>query len=149
MIRISTKGRYSLRMMMDLARHFGEGPVMLREIAERQAISEKYLGQIIFQLRAANLIRSTRGAHGGYSLVKSPENITVKDIVEAVEGSINLVECVNAPAICDRADDCIARIVWTRAAEKVSDYLESIKLSYIVRMGQKQKTPSARSSKKK
>ena len=91
---------------MELALHYGEGPIYLKEIARRQNIPDKYLGNLILPLKTAGLIRAERGAHGGYYLARKPDEITMKDVVEALEGSLSLVECVETPGACSRSADC-------------------------------------------
>jgi Rrf2 family protein len=138
-MKLSTKGRYGTRLMIDLALHYGEGPILLKEIAERQGISEKYLWQLIPPLKNAGLVNSTRGAHGGYTLTKPPADITLKEIVMTVEGSMCLVECVENPGVCQRADICISRDVWHEVSKKIMQTLESFTLQDMVEQ-QKQKT---------
>ncbi len=147
MIRISTKGRYGVRLMLDLALHYGEGPILLREVAERQRVSEKYLGQLIIPLKTAGLLFSSRGAHGGYLLSKPPEKITLKNIVETLEGTISLVECVQAPEICNLSSECAVRDVWAAVGKEVADYLDSITLADMVKL-EKKKRRTAGASKK-
>jgi Rrf2 family protein len=131
-MKLSTKGRYGTRLMVDLALHHGEGPILLKEIAERQEISEKYLWQLISPLKNAGLINSTRGAHGGYNLAKPPAQITLKEIVVTLEGPMCLVECVDTPSVCSRSDTCVSRDVWHEVSEKILQTLESITLEYLV-----------------
>jgi Rrf2 family protein len=137
MIKLSTKGRYGTRLMIDLALHYGEGPVLLKDIAERQDISEKYLWQLIPPLKNAGLINSFRGAHGGYMLAKSPAEMTLKDIVTTLEGSLCLVECVDYPSLCKRAETCVARDVWQEVSQNILEVLESFTLE---KLAEKQKT---------
>jgi Rrf2 family protein len=132
-MKLSTKGRYSVRFMIDLALHYGEGPILLKDIAERQKISDKYLWQLIPPLKNVGLVTSFRGAHGGYTLAKSPENITLNDIVTTVEGPLHLVDCVNDPSLCDRAETCVSRDLWDEVAQKISDVLESYTLDELAR----------------
>jgi len=131
-MKLSTKGRYGIRLMVDLALHHGEGQILLKDIAERQEISEKYLWQLIPPLKNAGLLSSTRGAHGGYMLTKPPAQITLKDIVIAVEGSMCLVDCVDNPSVCSRADTCASRDVWCEISEKILQALEAITLEKLV-----------------
>ena len=135
-MKLSTKGRYGVRLMVDLALHHREGPVLLKDIAERQAVSEKYLWQLIPPLKNAGLVNSTRGAHGGYSLAKPPIQITLKEIVTTLEGPMSLVECVGDPSICSRAGICATRDVWKDVSQKILQVLESFTLEEMV---QKQK----------
>ena len=136
-MKLSTKGRYGIRLMVDLALHHGEGQILLKDIAERQEISEKYLWQLIPPLKNAGLLSSTRGAHGGYMLTKPPAQITLKDIVIAVEGSMCLVDCVDNPSVCSRADTCASRDVWCEISEKILQALEAITLEKLVEQQQR------------
>ena len=131
-MKLSTKGRYGVRLMVDLALRYGEGPILLKDIAERQEISEKYLWQLISPLKNAGLINSTRGAHGGYNLAKPPAQITLKEIVLPLEGSMCLVECVDNPSLCSRANTCVSRDVWHEVSEKILQTLESVTLENLV-----------------
>ena len=121
-----------MRLMLDLALHEGEGPVLLREIAKRQEISEKYLWQLINPLKAAGLINSLRGAHGGYVLAKKPAEINLKQILAVLEGSLCLVDCVENPLGCDRSPGCITRDVWSEASKGILNVLESMTLTKMV-----------------
>ena len=120
-MKLSTKGRYGARLMQDLAVHYGNGngPVLLKDIAERQGISEKYLGHLIAPLKAAGLINSTRGAHGGYMLAKGPSGITLKEVIQALEGSLSLAECIDAPCVCHRVKSCVTRDILEEMGEDV------------------------------
>ena len=131
-MKISTKGRYGVRLMLDLASHCEQGPVLLKDIAARQEISEKYLWHLIPPLKNAGMIRSTRGAHGGYSLAKSPARITLKDIVSVLEGSLCLVECVDNPSVCKRSKICVSRDIWCEAAQNLMQKLTSFSLEKMV-----------------
>ena len=111
-MKLSTKGRYAARMMLDLAIHQGARPVLLKDIAKRQEISEKYLGHLISALKSARLITSSRGAHGGYSLARPPRDISLAEVVQAAEGSVSLVECISSPEICSRVECCVTRDLW-------------------------------------
>lgn len=118
--------------MLDLALHYGEGPVLLKDIAERQEISEKYLGHLISPLKAAGLINSSRGAHGGYILTRHPREITLREVVRAVEGDLAIVECVTAPAVCHRVSSCVTRDIWSQVSKKMTEILESTTLQDMV-----------------
>jgi Rrf2 family protein len=131
-MKLSTKGRYGVRLMIDLAIHHGEGPVLLREIARWEEISEKYLSNLVNPLKAVGLVEATRGAHGGYVLGKEPSAITMKEIVEALEGSLCLVDCVEKPAACDRAAFCVARDLWNEAAQGIGRILGKYTLADLV-----------------
>lgn len=131
-MKLSTKGRYGVRLMLDLASHFGEGPVILKQISQREEISEKYLWQLINPLKSVGLVRATRGAHGGYVLAKTPSEITVKDILQVVEGSLCIVECVEKPSTCKRSSFCVARDLWGEASKTLSEKLEETTLADLV-----------------
>lgn len=135
-MKLSTRARYGVRMMLDLARQHGHGPVYLWQIAEREDISEKYLSQIVIPLREGGLVRSTRGAHGGYTLAKPPTEITLREIIEPLEEVNCLVDCVQHPAACPRVPTCAARDIWSMLGEKISQALESVTLDQLVRINQ-------------
>jgi Rrf2 family protein len=118
--------------MLDIALHCAEGPVPLRAISKRQDITEKYLWHLINPLKSAGLIEATRGAHGGYVVAKPLSDISIKEIVRALEGPLTLVKCVEKPASCKKAQSCVARDVWKEVADKISDTLDSITLKDIV-----------------
>jgi Rrf2 family protein len=127
-MKISTRGRYGTRMMLDLAAHHDEGPTPLREIARRQDLSVKYLEQLIIPLKAAGFIRSVRGARGGYILAKKPERISVGQIIETLEGGMALVDCVQDPKTCERESQCLTREIWLRMSERLMEELSSLSL---------------------
>ena len=140
-MKLTTRGRYGTRLMVDLAMHFGSGPVLLKDIAARQEISEKYLGQMITPLKNAGLINTSRGAHGGYFLAKSPENITLTEVLRAVEGDLNLVECVSNSSVCTRNEMCATHDVWSELSGGLKSVLNEITLREMVtRQRQKQKS---------
>lgn len=131
-MKLSTKGRYGVRLMLDISLNCEEGPVSLKAISKRQGITEKYLWHLINPLKSAGLIESVRGAHGGYILAKPLSGISVKEIVRALEGPLTLVDCVEKPASCAKAQACVARDLWTEVAEKISQTLEAVTLKDIV-----------------
>jgi Rrf2 family iron-sulfur cluster assembly transcriptional regulator len=120
-------------MMLELAMHYGEGPVRISDIAQKQDISAKYLEQIIIPLKEAKLIKSVRGPKGGHMLAKPPGKISVGTIVKILEGGIDMTECVGVPGICEKSGDCAARTVWKAATKAVDDKLESITLSDMIK----------------
>ena len=120
--------------MLDLAEKYGKGPISLKDVAERQEISEKYLWHLIRPLKNAELVHSTRGAHGGYVLARSPENINLKDIVSVLEGPMNIVECTNDPGLCKRSNDCTARQVWAEVSQKIMTIIESYTLEHMLKI---------------
>ena len=132
-MKLSTRSRYGTRMMLDLAQHYGESPVQIGEIARRQDISVKYLEQLIIPLKKANYIKSVRGPKGGHVLAKPPEEITVGEIVELLEGGINLADCIENPDTCERSETCLTRGIWETATKAMSHELNSITLSDIVK----------------
>ena len=127
-MRLSTKGRYGARAMLDLALNFGKEPVLLRDIATRQEVSEKYLEHSMSSLRNAGLVRSIRGARGGYILAKPPSEIRLSEIMEVLEGSMAPVECVDDPEVCHRADLCVTRDIWEKMKGAIDNILESTTL---------------------
>lgn len=130
-MRISTKGHYGLKAMFDLARHYGTTPVPLKSIAERQNLSVQYLEQLIAMLRKAGLVKSVRGARGGYILAQDPREVRVGDVIRALEGSVAPVDCVDEfnPKECDQADYCITRIVWEKIRNSLTEVMDSITLA--------------------
>ncbi len=139
-MKISTKGRYATRAMLDLALHNGKTPVLLKDISARQDISLRYLEQIISPLVAAKIVSSTRGPRGGISLARPPRKIKLLDIIQVLEGPIAPVECVENPGVCRRAPSCVARDVWTDLAKAMYGVLESTTLQDLVER-QKEKEP--------
>ena len=127
-MKLSTRSRYGVRFMTALARAYGEDSLLLKDIAASEGISGKYLSLIVIPLRAAGLINSLRGAHGGYSLARDPQEITLCDVVEALEGETCLVRCVKQPAFCDRADVCPTRDVWKVLGDNIRETLKSVTL---------------------
>ena len=131
-MKLSTRGRYGVRLMLDLTLHYGEGPILLKDIAERQGISEKYLWQLINPLKTTGLVNSLRGAHGGYVLGKAPEAISLKTILQILEGPLCLVDCVDNPALCERSLSCISRDIWGEASKNMQQTLEDTTLAAMV-----------------
>ena len=127
-MKISTRGRYGTRMMLDLAAHHDQGPTPLREIAKRQDLSVKYLEQLIIPLKAAGYIRSVRGARGGYTLAKKPDKISVGQIIQVLEGGLSLVDCVEDASVCEREKNCPTRDIWLRMSERLMEELSSLTL---------------------
>ena len=134
-MKISTKGRYALRMMIDLAEHQGDGFIALKDIAQRQNISKKYLEQIVTQLSRAGLVRSVRGAGGGYLLTREPEEYTVGEILRVLEGNLAPVSCVDQDDTCrcNRADRCVTVEVWRDIQAAVSSVVDRLTLADLVR----------------
>jgi Rrf2 family protein len=138
-MKLSTRGRYGVRLMLELALHYGEGPILLRDIAERQGISEKYLWQLIHPLKTAGLVNSMRGACGGYLLGKGPKAISLKEVLQVLEGSLCLVDCVDNPSLCERATSCISRDIWGEASKNMQKTLEETTLAEMVKRQKKAK----------
>jgi len=131
-MKLSTRSRYGARMMLDLAKHFEEGPVQISDISRRESISVKYLEQLIIPLKKAGLIKSFRGPKGGHMLTRSPEEITVGEIVKILEGGRDLISCIDHPESCDRTDQCLTRDIWEEATRAMYDKLDSLTLSGIL-----------------
>ncbi len=129
---LSTKAQYGSRFMLELALHYGEGPVPLRNIAQRQEISEKYLWNVMGPLKTTGLVRSTRGSFGGFALSKAPSEMNMRQIVSALEGPLCLVHCVEDLTACDRAQVCVTRDIWIRLSRNLLRELESITLEDMV-----------------
>ena len=128
-MKISTKGRYALRMLLDLAEHQNDGFIALKDIAERQGISKKYLEQIIPVLNRSDVLNANRGYQGGYKLAKSPDKYTVGAILRLTEGSIAPVACLDhEPVDCPKREDCITLPLWKGLNKVITDYLDSVTL---------------------
>ncbi len=132
-MKISTKGRYALRLMLDLATYNTGDPIALKDVAKRQNISEKYLEQIISVLNKAGFVRSVRGSQGGYILARAPKDYTVGMVLRLTEGELTPVACVGKePAACDRADDCVTVRIWQRLYDAINDVVDGITLADLV-----------------
>jgi Rrf2 family protein len=140
-MKLSTKGRYGVKAMLDLALHADEGPVALKSIAERQDISENYLEQLFAVLRKAGHIKSIRGAQGGYILAHSPDKITIGNILRTLEGSLAPVECVveEEPLKCTRSESCVTKLIWEKIRDKINDVVDSITLKDLIEEYRKNK----------
>ncbi|MDP8234557.1 MAG: RrF2 family transcriptional regulator [Candidatus Saelkia tenebricola] len=132
-MKLSTRSRYGLRFMLDLALNCENGAVFLKDTAKREEISEKYLSQLVIPLKAVGLINSIRGAHGGYTLAKNPSEISLKNIIEILEGDLNLVACVKDTFSCDRVSVCTTRGVWAKLGDKIKELLDSFTLEDLVK----------------
>ncbi len=133
-MKLSTKGRYGLMAMLDLATHSSDGHVALKSIAERQELSENYLEQLFSSLKKANLVTSVRGAQGGYMLATDMYNISVGDILRALEGSLSPVDCVDADSHsnCSRYEFCVTRTLWERIRDSINNVVDSTSLGFLV-----------------
>ncbi len=133
-MKLSTRSRYGVRLMLELALSESREPVYLKDIARNEEISEKYLSLIIIPIKSAGLVRSTRGAHGGYTLAKPPSEITLREVVELLEGDTCLVDCVKNSSACPRAGTCASRDLWSMVSEKIARTLDAITLEDLARM---------------
>ncbi len=133
-MKLSTRGRYGTRVLLDLALRNGKEPVPLKEIAQRQQISVLYLEHIITPLITAGIIRSTRGARGGIQLIKPPQDIKLSEVVGLLEGSIAPVDCINDPKVCERSEFCATRDIWIELKNAMEGVLESKTLMDLVQM---------------
>lgn len=132
-MKISTKGRYALRLMMDLAENNNGSPISLKDVAKRQDISDKYLEQIISILNKAGYVRSVRGAQGGYMLKQEPQNYTVGMILRQTEGSLAPVACIeDGEIVCDRQQQCVTSIVYKKINDAISGVVDNITLQDLV-----------------
>ncbi|RMC99206.1 Rrf2 family transcriptional regulator [Clostridium autoethanogenum] len=133
-MKLSTKGRYGVKAMVDLAIHYSDEPSSIKSISERQNISEYYLEQLFSNLRKSNLVKSIRGAQGGYILNREPKNITVADIMKVLEGPIEISDCVdeNNENSCSNMDCCATRLLWSRIKESIEQVMKSTTLQDMV-----------------
>ena len=118
--------------MLELACHYGEGPIELKEIAKRESISLKYLEQLIVPLRTGGLVKSVRGSKGGYSLAKPPSEICLNDLIEILEGPLNLIECLNDSKVCQKISTCVTRDIWKEVSEAIQGIFHSVTLEDMV-----------------
>jgi len=134
-----------VRAVFEIARHYGKGPITIKEIADRQGISFSYLEQILHKLGKAGVIESVRGPAGGYLLARTPAELTIGDIVRTLEGPIALSHCLEpgeASDCCYQAEDCVARMVWSKVGEKIEEALDSISFDDLLHQQQIQKKPA-------
>jgi Rrf2 family protein len=131
-MKLSTKSRYGTRFLIELAKHYNEGPVQIGFIAERQGISVKYLEQIILPLRKANLIKSIRGRNGGHMLARPPEEIKMGEVLDVLEEGIDIAGCINKPDTCKRSGKCKSRDLWETATHAMFEKLNSLTLSEMI-----------------
>ena len=130
---VSTRGRYALRMLLDLAEYQGDGYVALKDIAERQGVSKKYLEQIIPALNKVNLLQTVRGYQGGYRLTKDPKEYSIGEILRATEGSMAPVTCLETPTNpCQHQGECATLFIWEGLEKAVNSYLDKISLQDVL-----------------
>ncbi len=131
-MRLSTRSRYALRALIDLAAHIDQGPTLVREIAEREDISVRYLEQLLLPLKAAGMVRAIRGANGGFTLAKNPEEINLRDVIHIMEGSTSFTECTDNADICPRADICVLRDSWIEVTDAANKVMEATTLQVLI-----------------
>jgi len=132
-MRLSTRSRYGVRLMLALAVNKQKKPVFLKDIANSEEISEKYLSQIIIPLKGKGLVTTFRGAHGGYLLSRPASEISLREIIEPLEGDLSLVDCVNNPGICNRANACATREVWDEMSSLMLGFLDTFTLEDLIK----------------
>lgn len=137
-MQISTKTRYALRALLDLAEHHDEQPVRVQDISERQQISKKYLEAIFSILKSSGFVSSVRGPNGGYMLKKSPSDISLYDIMKVTETSMDIVECLDSPEYCSRNEKCAARMAWKAMKKCMEEHLGAVTLTAILNNGRKE-----------
>ena len=131
-MKLSTRGRYGIHAMYDLARYADCGPQSIKAIAEREGIPEAYLEQLIAVLKREGLVTSTRGAQGGYALAREPARITVGDVLRALEGGLSLVECLDEEEICGKRCSCASRVVWQKLRDGLNAIVDDITLQDMI-----------------
>ena len=131
-MKFSTKGRYGARASLELALRYGSGPIMVREIAASQDISERYLEHILNALRASGLVKSTRGARGGYELLNEPFRITLGEIIRSLEGPLEIVPCIRADG-CPKISQCVMYEIWKKIKKSLDDVIDKITLEDMVK----------------
>lgn len=138
-MKLSTKSRYGLRALFDMAYHAGNLPAQIKDISRRQAISPRYLEQIFQDLKKAGLLKSRRGPQGGYYLARKPQEITVREIIEAAEGGVALVDCAregkSRKKQCEYDNQCVTQLVWTEATRRLNEYFQSVTLQDLCEQG--------------
>lgn len=140
-MKLSTRTRYGMRAILELAENYGNGALRLKTIARHQELSVKYLEQLMAILKSAGIVRSIRGPKGGYALAKSPSQIKVSDCFVCLEGPVITTECVEDDSFCTRAEDCVTRQVWAQVQKAVMDVLNSMTLQSLVDMTKSKKDP--------
>ena len=141
-MKLSTKGRYASRAMLDLALHYGTDPVLLRNISRRQDISERYLERLMASLVTAGLVISMRGKKGGFRLAKPPKEIRLSQVIQATEGSLSPVFCVDDPNQCNRVQKCATHDVWEKLKSEIFKTLDSVTLDKLIEIHQNKQSSS-------
>jgi len=132
-MKLSTRGRYGLRAMFDLALNFNQDYISLNSIAQRQGISEGYLEQLIIPLKKAKLVKGARGSQGGYMLSRPPVEITIGEVLRVLEGSLTLVDCLSGENKCRKIDTCVTQMIWKKMSDSLSNLVDSITLEELVK----------------
>jgi len=142
MIRLSTKGRYGTRLMLNLARHYDNGnkATILKDVSDEEDISIRYLEQIIIPLKINKMVKSIRGAGGGYILARPPKEIRLSEILHALEGACCLVECVDEEDYCDKIPFCATYEIWKKASQMLKDYFHKITLADLVKIAEEKES---------
>jgi Rrf2 family protein len=131
-MKINTRVRYGLRAILQIADNYGGDPVPVSAISQSQEISGKYLEQVIGSLRRAELVESRKGVRGGYSLARAPADVTLWDIISALDSHTSLVDCVVEPEVCDRSDECLTRSIWTLLSRRMEEFWSSFTLADLI-----------------
>lgn len=136
-MKMSTKARYGLRALVDLAKNSEEGPVSISSISERQSISENYLEQLLAKLRKAEIVKSVRGSQGGYVLARDAESISVGEVLRTLEGDLSPVECplINDELDCHDEDKCVTKYVWKKVSDSINETVDKISIGELIRGG--------------
>ena len=141
-MKLSTKGRYGTRALLEMSKHYGEGPLLLKDISRNQQISLQYLEHIIASLVSAGLVKSSRGVKGGVWLARPPADIKLSEAIHILEGETNPVECIQNPDTCNRSCTCATRDVWTEMKTTIDKFLDSVTLKDLVDRQQEKDAPS-------
>lgn len=141
-MKLSTRGRYGTRVLLDLALRWGEGPVQLKDIARNQQVSVMYLEHLIRPLMAAGIVKSMRGARGGIWLVKPPHEIRLSEVIGLLEGSTDMVGCLDDPNTCPRTNSCVTRDIWAELKKAMDGVLESTTLQDLVERQKRKERPA-------
>ncbi len=132
-MRLSTRGRYGLKAMYQLAMHYGEGPIPLKQIADKEDLSENYLEQLVSQLRKEGLLISVRGAQGGYMLAMPPVEITVGNVLRVLEGNLAPADCIIEEDYgCEKEENCVTKLVWIKIKDSIDEVVDSITLQDMI-----------------
>lgn len=131
-MKLSTRGRYGIHAMYDLACHYNQGPQPIKAIAERQAVPEAYLEQLFAALKRDKLVNSIRGAQGGYTLARAPQEVTVGDVLRTLEGGLNLVDCLLEEDACGKSCACPSRVVWLKIRDGLNAIVDGITLQDMI-----------------